>query len=60
MTYVTWVLIVYLSGYKAGGPVKIEDISSEANCRAVAARIQYDMGDRWGGYSCVGVRKIKP
>lgn len=71
-TVVVWVLVMTLSGYKAGGPLVIDNISSRENCEAVASQIRQtytygrtinERGDTVSfsadTHRCIAVRKVK-
>lgn len=57
---VVWILVVYLSGYKAGGPMLVDDIATKESCEAAAKVIATKFPDRFGGAACIPVRKKVP
>ncbi len=68
-TVVVWLLVATLSGYKAGGPLVVDNISSRENCEAIAMQLksQYSRDTNirrsnsffYDTHTCIAVRKVK-
>ena len=59
-TIVVWVLVISANGYGTHYAV-IDNIASQANCRALAAQIVRDSGaSSWTTPRCIAVRKTRP
>lgn len=58
-TIVVWVLVAFVGGHQKGGPLVVDNIDSQRNCRALAEQI---IRAELSGYTprakCFAVRKV--
>lgn len=57
-TVVVWVLLAKFHVFNGGGPIILDNIASEANCRAVARILLTEQP--YSQPICFPVRKVRP